>query len=531
MLGAMQDWPLRLERLIDHAAREHGPREIVTRWADGSIERTNWAGVHRDARRLAQALTALGIAQGDRIATLAANHARHLVSWFGVIGAGAVIHTINPRLFDDQIVYIANHAEDRVLIYDQAFEAVVERLKPRLETIEHFICFNPDGGEGGFEALIAPHDGRYSWPEGDERAPAMLCYTSGTTGNPKGVLYEHRSQMLHSFVQAAPDVFALSTRASVLPVTPMFHAGAWGLPFAAAMTGSKLVLSSSNEPAVLHRLILDEKVTHSCGVPTIWLSLLQHVEREGGNFGRLSNITCGGSAAPRAMIAGYMDRGIQFTHLWGMTELSPIGTVAALPAHWDEMDREAQLDLLQKQGYSAFGLELRVVDDDGRALPRDGRTSGQLQVRGAWVVARYFRADQSAVDSDNWFDTGDIAVLHPDGALQLTDRAKDVIKSGGEWISSVELENAAIACPCVAEAAAIGVFHPKWDERPLLLCVAKPGIEPSAERVREALSSRVAKWWLPDEILFVDELPHTGTGKLLKTELRERYRDYKLPGI
>jgi fatty-acyl-CoA synthase len=527
----MQDWPLRLERLIDHAAREHGSREIVTRWADGSTDRTTWMGVHRDARRLAQALTALGIKQGDRVATLAANHARHLVSWFGVIGTGAVIHTINPRLFDDQIVYIANHAEDRVLIYDQAFEAAVERLKPRFETIEHFICFNPDSGDGGFEALIAPYDGDYVWPDGDERAPAMLCYTSGTTGNPKGVMYQHRSQMLHTYVQVSPDVFSISSRAVILPVTPLFHAGAWGLPFAGAMTGSKLVFSVSNEPAVLHRLILDEKITHSCGVPTIWLALLQYIEREGADLGKLSHISCGGSAAPRALIAGYMDRGLQFDHAWGMTETSPIATVAAKPAGWDDMDREARLDHCQKQGYAAFGLELRIVDDEGQPVPRDGRTPGQLQVRGPWVVAHYFRADKSAVDSDNWFDTGDIAVIHPDGALQLTDRSKDVIKSGGEWISSVDLENAAIAAACVAEAAAIGLYHPKWDERPLLLCVAKPGMEPSVDLVREALASRVAKWWMPDEILFVDELPHTGTGKLLKSELRARYRDYKLPGV
>jgi fatty-acyl-CoA synthase len=531
MLGAMQDWPLRLERLIDHAAREHGPREIVTRWSDGAIERTNWAGVHRDARRLAQALAGLGMRPGDRIATLAANHARHLVAWFGAIGLGGVIHTINPRLFDDQIVYIANHAQDRVLLFDHAFQPTVERLKPRFDSIEHFICFDPREGEGGYEALIAPYDGRFNWPEGDERAPAMLCYTSGTTGNPKGVLYEHRSQMLHSFVQATPDLFALSARAVVLPVTPMFHAGAWGLPFAAAMTGAKLVLSTSNDAAVLHRLMLDEGVTHSCGVPTVWLSLLQHVERQGSDFGKLAKITCGGSAAPRAMIAAFLDRGIDFSHLWGMTEMSPIGTTAALPSDWDDMDREARLDLLQKQGYPAFGIELRTVDDDGHALPRDGVAAGRLQARGPWVVARYFRADEDSVDAEQWFDTGDIAIIHPDGALQLTDRAKDVIKSGGEWISSVELENAAIACPCVAEAAAIGVPHPKWDERPLLLCVAKPGIEPSAERVRETLSASVAKWWLPDEILFVDALPHTGTGKLLKTELRERYRHHKLPGL
>ncbi len=530
MLGGMQDWPLRLERLIDHAAREHGPREIVTRRADGTVDRTNWAGVHRDSRRLAQALSALGIRPGDRVATLAANHSRHLIAWFGTIGMGGVIHTINPRLFDDQIAYIANHAQDRVLLYDHAFAAIIDRLKPRLASIQHFLCFDPPTGEPGFEDFIAPHAGDYVWPEGDERAPAMLCYTSGTTGNPKGVLYEHRSQMLHSFVQALPDLFALSSRAVVLPITPMFHAGAWGLPFAAAMTGAKLVLSTSNDTPVLHRLILDEGVTHSCAVPTVWLAMLQYLEREGGDLGKLALIACGGSAAPRAMIADLMDRGIAFSHLWGMTEMSPIGTVAALPPEWDHMDREARLDLLQKQGYAAFGIELRTVADDGTVLPRNGVTAGRLETRGAWVTARYFGMEEDAAAADGWFDTGDIAILHPDGALQLTDRAKDVIKSGGEWISSVELENAAIACPCVAEAAAIGLPHPKWDERPLLLCVAKPGIEPSADRVMETLRGRVAKWWLPDEILFVDSLPHTGTGKLLKTELRERYRDHRLPG-
>jgi fatty-acyl-CoA synthase len=530
MFGAMQDWPLRLERLIDHAAREHGAREIVTRWGDGALERTTWAGIHRDARRLSQALTALGMLDGDRIATLAANHSRHLVAWFGAIGMGGVIHTINPRLFDDQIVYIANHAGDRILLYDRAFEKTVERLRPRFETIEHFVCFDPPDRQAGFESVIAPYDGDYAWPGGDERAPAMLCYTSGTTGLPKGVLYEHRSQMLHSLVQITPDVFDLSARAVVLPVTPMFHAGAWGLPFGAAMAGAKLVLSTSNEAALLHRLIVDEGVTHSCGVPTIWLSLLQHLEREGGDLGKLAKISCGGSAAPRALIGAFMDRGIAFSHLWGMTEMSPIGTVAALPPEWDDMDREARLDLLQKQGRGVFGIELRTVGESGGTLPRDGISTGRLEVRGAWVVARYFRADEDCVDPDDWFDTGDIATLHPDGALQLTDRAKDVIKSGGEWISSVDLENAAIACSCVAEAAAIGVPHPKWEERPLLLVVAKPGIEPSAERIREVLRRRVANWWMPDEIIFVDSLPHTGTGKLLKTELRAKYRDYKLRG-
>jgi fatty-acyl-CoA synthase len=522
----MQDWPLRLTRLFDHAAREHGPREVISYQADGSTTRSTWAEVVADARRLGQALERLGIKPGDRVATLATNHVRHLIAWFGTIGMGGVMHTINPRLFDDQLAYIANHAEDRVLFYDAAFAPIVERLKPRLKTIEHFVAF-----EHGFDVLLAAESGDYSWHEGDERDPAMLCYTSGTTGNPKGVLYEHRSTLLHTLTQVQPDVFNFSARTVTFPITPMFHASAWGLPFSAAAVGAKLVLSMVNEPAVLHRLMTEESVTHSCAVPTIWLSMLQHIECEGGDFGRLAMISCGGSAAPRAMIAQFIERGIQFGHLWGMTELSPIGTVCAFPADWGERDHEARLDFITKQGRSPFGIELRVVDEAGTVQPRDGTTSGRLQVRGPWTVGRYFKDEQGpCIDAEGWFDTGDVGVLHPDGVLQLTDRAKDVIKSGGEWISSVDLENAAVGCPGVAEAAAIGVAHPKWDERPLLLVVRKAGAELCAKEVRAYLAGKVAKWWLPDEILFVDELPHTGTGKLLKTALREQYRDYKLPG-
>ncbi|WP_313801595.1 long-chain fatty acid--CoA ligase [Sphingobium sp.] len=525
MFGAMQDWPLRLGRLFDHVAREHGTREIVSYQADGGTWRSNWAEAVADARRFAQALERLGIRPGDRVATLATNHLRHLIAWFGTIGMGGVLHTINPRLFDDQLAYIANHAEDRVLLYDPAFAPLVERLKPRLASIEHYIPL-----DDAFNALLVAEDGDYRWVEGDERAPAMLCYTSGTTGNPKGVLYEHRSTLLHMMGQVQPDVFNFSARTVTFPITPMFHANAWGLPFAAASVGAKLVLSMVNDPSVLHRLMIEEAVTHSCAVPTIWLAMLQHIEREGGDFGKLAMISCGGSAAPRAMIAEYLDRNIQFAHLWGMTELSPIGTVCALPADWDERDREARLDFVTKQGRTPFGVELRVVDEGGRELPRDGRASGRLQVRGPWTVDRYFQDEKGVcTDPDGWFDTGDVAVLHPDGMLQLTDRAKDVIKSGGEWISSVDLENAAIGCAGVAEAAAIGVSHPKWDERPLLLVVRKVGSEVDEEEVRTYLSTKVAKWWLPDAILFVDTLPHTGTGKLLKTALREQYRDYKLP--
>lgn len=526
MLGSMQDWPLRLTRLFDYVAREHGRREIVSYQADGTIARTSWGTAVADGRRLAGALSALGIRAGDRVATLAMNHVRHLVSWIGTIGAGGVIHTINPRLFDDQIVYIINHAGDRVLIHDAAFAPILARIRGRLATVEHVLCF-----EDGFDALVASGDPAFGWVDGDERDPAMLCYTSGTTGNPKGVLYDHRSQILHLMTICQPNLFGLSSLTVALPVTPMFHAAAWGVPFAAASAGSKLVLSMVNDAAVLHRLMIEEGVTFSCGVPTVWLAMLQHVDAVGGDFGRLRAIATGGSAAPRAMIERFLDLGIEFGHLWGMTEMSPVGTVCALPAEWEEMDREARVDLIRRQGKAPFGVELRIVDDEGRELPRDGVSSGHLQARGAWTVDTYYRDERGpAVDAEGWFDTGDVAMLHPDGVLQLTDRAKDVIKSGGEWISSVELENTAVGCPGVAEAAAIGVPHPKWDERPLLLVVRKPGGDVCATRLRDYLGARMAKWWLPDEILFVDSLPHTGTGKLLKTALREQYRDYKLPG-
>jgi fatty-acyl-CoA synthase len=524
MLGGMQDFALRVPRLIDHAEREHGAQEIVSHWADGSETRTTWAGVAHDARRLAQALEALGLKRGDRVATLGMNHARHLTAWYGAIGMGGVIHTINPRLFDEQIVYIANHAEDRVLFYDRAFAPLVERLKPQLTSIEHYVPF--DGPE--WDALLEPHDGSYAWVEGDERDPCMLCYTSGTTGNPKGVLYEHRSTMLHALTEVAPSVFNLSPQAVALPVVPMFHAAAWGLPFAGALAGTKFVFSAVNDPKVLCRLMNQERVTHSAGVPTVWLAMFQHMDETGERPEHMQLVTIGGSAAPKAMIERLMRMGIRVGHAWGMTETSPIGTMGAPPANWESLTFEQQVELVGKQGRVPFGVELRVVNDDGVEQPRDGTSSGRLQVRGPWVIKRYFKAQEDAIDADGWFDTGDVAVLHPDGIMQITDRSKDVIKSGGEWISSVELENAAVGCAGVAEAAAIGVYHPKWDERPLLLVVRKDGAEVSAADILAHLSDKVAKWWLPDEVLFVDSLPHTATGKLLKTALREQYRDYRL---
>jgi fatty-acyl-CoA synthase len=524
MLGGMQDFALRVPRLIDHAEREHGSQEIVTHWADGSETRSSWSEVARDARRLAQALERLGLKPGDRVATLGMNHVRHLTSWYGAIGMGGIIHTINPRLFDEQIVYIANHAEDRVLLYDKAFGPLVERLKDQFTSIEHFIAF--DGPE--WDALLAPYAGDYAWVEGDERDPCMLCYTSGTTGNPKGVLYEHRSTLLHAMAEVAPSVFNLSPQTVALPVVPMFHAASWGLPFAGALAGAKFVFSAVNDPKVLCRLMNQERVTHSAGVPTVWLAMFQYMDETGEKPEALQLVTIGGSAAPQAIIERLMQMGIRVGHAWGMTETSPIGTMGAPPANWDFLSFDQQVELVGKQGRVPFGVELRVVSDADEVQPRDGTSSGRLQVRGPWVIKRYFKAEEDAADRDGWFDTGDVAVMHPDGTMQITDRSKDVIKSGGEWISSVELENAAVGCPGVAEAAAIGIYHPKWDERPLLLVVTKAGSEVTASEILAHLVDKVAKWWLPDEILFVDSLPHTATGKLLKTALRDQYRDYRL---
>ena len=538
-LGAMQDWPLRVTRLIDHAGREYGHREIVSRWADGSETRTDWAGVRRDALKMTQALTADGIGKGDRVATLAMNHARHLVTWYGAVGVGGVLHTINPRLFDEQLEYIVTHAEDRVLLYDWVFQPIVDRLRERWPCVTRYVCFDPPAGaaeEAGvlaFEDWIGAHDGNTTWADGDEREPCMLCYTSGTTGNPKGVLYEHRSTVLHAMTGVAPNFFDFDSRSVMLPIVPMFHAASWGLPWAGTIPGIKFVYSAVNDPAVLCELMEREGVTHSAGVPTVWLGMFGYLDSIGKDVrdvGKLGTAIIGGSAAPRFMIERLMRNGVRVAHAWGMTETSPIGTTGAYPYNWDEIDFTEQVDLVSKQGRPAFGVELRTVDLDDRTkvLPRDGVTSGALQIRGAWVIQRYFKAEADATDPDQWFDTGDVGVLHPDGTLQLTDRTKDVIKSGGEWISSVDLENAAVGHPAVAEAAAIGVYHSRWDERPILVVVRKPGAECCADDIKAHLAEKVAKWWLPDAIEFVDEIPHTGTGKISKKDLREQFRDYKL---
>ncbi len=529
-VGGMQDWKLRVTHLIDHAAREHGEREHVSRWADGSETRTTWAGVRHQAMQMAQKLRKMGINPGERVATLAMNHQRHLVTWYGAVGAGAVLHTINPRLFDDQLEYIVTHAEDRVLLFDKAFAPLVERMKPRWPCIETYICFDSSEPAEHFENWIASEDGQGEWLDGDERDPCMLCYTSGTTGNPKGVIYEHRSTMLHAMTGVIPSVFGMDARSVIMPIVPMFHAASWGLPWSGAAAGARFVYSAVNEPAVLCGLIEREEVNASAGVPTVWLGLLQYFDVSGKAIpASLKTVVCGGSAMPRTMIERLMKQGIRVAHAWGMTETSPIGTTGCETWDWDKLSFDDQVTMKAMQGRTPFGVEIRCVElgDYSKVLPRDGVSSGALQVRGPWVVKRYFKAEADAADADQWFDTGDVALIHPDGTLQLTDRTKDVIKSGGEWISSVELENAAVGFPGVAEAAAIGVAHPRWDERPLLVVVKKPGAEVSDEELRAHLAGHVAKWWLPDAIAFVDEIPHTGTGKISKKDLREQFRDWK----
>lgn len=533
-LGAMQDWTMRVTHVIDHAAREAGDREIVSRWADGTETRTNWAGIRSDALKMAQALQALGLKKGDKVASLAMNHSRHLVSWYGVAGMGGVLHTINPRLFEDQLEYIANHAEDKALIYDAAFQPIIDKMKSKWTTIEHYICYDPaDSFDGlAFEDWIGEQDGNFEWVTGDERDPCMICYTSGTTGNPKGVQYEHRSTVLHAISGLQPSTFNFSASSVMLPVVPMFHAASWGLPYAGAMAGIKFVFSAVNDPAVLHELMEREGVTDSAGVPTVWLAHFQYCDAQGLDLPKLKAATIGGSACPRFMIERLMKNGTRVQHAWGMTETSPIGTVGGPTHDWDDLTFEQKVDKTAMQGRPIFGVELRTIDldDPSIELPRDGKASGALQIRGPWIIKRYYKAEEDCADENGWFDTGDVGIIHPDGTLQLTDRTKDVIKSGGEWISSVELENAAVGHADVAEAACIGMPHPKWDERPVLFVVRNPGSSVTADDINAHLAPLIAKWWMPDAIEFVDDIPHTATGKISKKDLRERFSDYTLAG-
>jgi fatty-acyl-CoA synthase len=543
MLGRMMDIPLLISSLIMHADRHHGDTEIVTRTVEGPIHRYTYRDAHLRSRQLAGALEKLGVKHGDRIGTLAWNTHRHFEIYYAVSGMGAVCHTINPRLFPEQITYIANHAEDTYLFVDLTFVPLVEKLRSSLKSIKGVVIMTdkahmPDSIPDAicYEDLVASHSGDYVWPVFDERTASSLCYTSGTTGNPKGVLFQHRSTVLHSYAECMPDVVNLSATDTLMPVVPMFHANAWGLPYACAMTGSKIVFPGAGmDGQSLFDLMEQEKVTISAGVPTIWLGLLTHVKQNKTRFSSLKRTLIGGSACPPAMIRAFReDYDVQVLHAWGMTELSPLGTVCTFKSKHDSLDSEQKLALQNKQGRTVFGIDMKIVDADGKDLPWDGEAFGDLMSRGPWVVSDYFRGEggdplQRDDQGLEWFPTGDVATIDPDGYMQITDRSKDVIKTGGEWISSIDLENTAVAHPAVAEAAVISVAHPKWDERPLLVVVKKQGEQVSRDELLEFYQGKVAKWWIPDDVVFVDELPHTATGKLLKTKLREDFKDYKLP--
>ncbi len=542
MLGLMQDWPLLVHKIVDHAALYHGGREVVSRSVEGPITRTNYREIAARAHKVAQALDRFGIGVGDRVATMAWNTARHLESWYGITGIGAVYHTLNPRLFPDQIAWIVNHAEDKVLFFDTTFADLVAELAPKMPSVKLFVALTdrahlPDAKIPdliAYEDFIGAVDGDFAWKEFDENTACGLCYTSGTTGNPKGVLYSHRSNVLHALVAGQTDALGVKGADSILPVVPMFHANAWALAFLAPMIGANLVMPGPklDGPSICE-LLETEKVTMTAAVPTVWLALLGHLEQTGKMLPHLRRVVIGGSAAPRAMIETFETKyDVEVVHAWGMTEMSPIGTLGTLKAGMDALPYDKQLDYKVKQGHAPFGVEMKIVGDDDKELPRDGKTFGRLKVRGPSVAKGYFRgAGADAFDAEGWFDTGDVATLSPDGYMTITDRAKDVIKSGGEWISSIEIENLAVGHPAVAEAAVIGIAHPKWDERPLLVIVLKQGQTADKADILKYLSDKIAKWWMPDDVVFVDSIPHTATGKIQKLTLRQTFADYRLPTV
>jgi fatty-acyl-CoA synthase len=537
MLGLMQDWPLLCHRIIDHAALQHGAREVVSRSVEGPLHRTNYREVRARAKKVAQRLSKDGITLGDRVATLAWNTWRHLESWYGITGIGAVYHTINPRLFPDQISYIVNHAEDRLMFLDITFVPLMEKLQDQLTTIERFVVLTDAAhmpktalrNAVPYEEWIGEVDGDFEWISFDEKTAAGMCYTSGTTGNPKGVLYSHRSNVLHSMMAIAPDAFDLSVRDTIMPVVPFFHANGWSIAFSAPTAGCKLVLPGPKLDGVsIYDLLEGEGVTMTAAVPTIWLMLLAHMEANDLKLSTLRRVLIGGSACPPAMIQKFEENyGVEVAHAWGMTEMSPIGSICAIKPDYGKLDRQGLSDVKVKQGSAPFTVEMRIVDDAGKELPWDGKTFGRLMVRGACVTRQYFKGEGGEIlDADGFFDTGDVATIDPFGNMQITDRAKDVIKSGGEWISTIEIENLAVGHPKVAEAAVIGIRHPKWDERPLLVIVLKKDQQATKDEMLAFLQGKIAKWWMPDDVAFVDEIPHTATGKIQKMALRDQFKDY-----
>lgn len=542
MLGLMQDRPLLISSLIEFAALNYADEEIVSRTVEGPIHRYTYKDCVIRSRQLAKALEKLGVENGDRLGTLAWNGYRHVEIYYGVSGMGAVCHTINPRLFPEQIVYIVNHAEDKYIFTDLTFVPLIEKIIDHIPNVKGFVIMTDEANMPDtalpnvicYENLLATADDDYKWPVFDERTASSLCYTSGTTGNPKGVLFSNRSTIIHSYAICMPDAVGLSNMESILPVVPMFHVNAWGIPYAAAMCGAKMVLPGARmDGEALYELMENEGVTLSAGVPTVWMMLLAYMQENNKKFSSMQRTVIGGAAAPRAMIETFeKDYGVNVLHAWGMTEMSPLGTACNLKKKHLGISQDEKIDLSLKQGRAVYGVDMKIVDAAGSDLPWDGKVFGNLLVRGPWITSGYFKSEGgSVIDDDDWFDTGDVATIDADGYMQITDRSKDVIKSGGEWISSIDVENEAVGCPGIAEAAVIAVSHPKWDERPLLIAVKETDAAVTKQDVIEHLTGSLAKWQLPDDVIFVDELPHTATGKVLKTKLRNEYRDYKLPTV
>jgi 3-(methylthio)propionyl---CoA ligase len=540
MQPTMQDAAPLISGLIEYASANHGDQEIVSRTVEGGLHRYHYRDANRRAKRLANALKHMRTKMGDRIATLAWNGYRHYELYFAVSGMGAIVHTLNPRLFPEQLTWIVNHAEDRVLFFDVSFTALVEKLAPSLPSVEVYVAMTdaahmPTANIPNllcYEDLLEDEADDFVWPQFPDTTPSSLCYTSGTTGNPKGVLYTHRSTLYHCFAGVAPSALNISGASTVMPVVPMFHVNAWAVPYMASATGAKLVFpGAALDGASVYDLTEREGVTVSLGVPTIWLGLLSHMEKQGLKFSTLKETVVGGAACPPIIIEKFLNTyGVEVVHAWGMTETSPLGTVSRLRAKHAALPRDAQLAIRAKQGCPVFGIELKIVNDAGEPLPHDGKSSGDLLIRGPWVTARYFKEEKSAL-IDGWFPTGDVANIDADGYMQITDRSKDVIKSGGEWISSIELENIAMNHPALAEAAVIGVPHPKWDERPLLIAVLKPGQTVTKENLLATYEGRIAKWMTPDDVVFAEAIPHTGTGKILKTKLRADYAGHLMPEV
>ncbi|KGH13663.1 MULTISPECIES: 3-(methylthio)propionyl-CoA ligase [Comamonas] len=544
MLGLMQSQPLLISSLIEFAARNHADGEIVSRRVEGDIHRYTYKDLAARSRQLANKLDAMGLVQGERVASLAWNGYRHMEMYFGVSGSGRVLHTINPRLHPEQVAWIVNHAEDKVLCFDLTFLPIIQAVHAKCPQVQQWVVLcdtdrlPADSGIPGlvsYESWIAGQSDQYRWPQFDENTASSMCYTSGTTGNPKAVLYSHRSSTLHAYAAALPDVMCLSARDSVLPVVPMFHVNAWGLPYSAALTGCKMVFPG---PALdgksVYELIESEGVTFAAGVPTVWQMLLGYMKPGGLRFSKLNRTVIGGSACPPAMITAFQDDyGVEVLHAWGMTEMSPLGTLCTLKNKHLELPKEEQMKIRQKQGRAIYGVEMKIVNDAGDEQPWDGKSYGDLLVRGPWIIDSYYKGSGNPLvrgaDGHGWFPTGDVATIDPDGYMQITDRSKDVIKSGGEWISSIDIENIAMANPAVAMAACIGMPHPKWDERPIVAVVKKPGAEITREELLKFYEGKTAKWQIPDDVVFVEAIPIGATGKMLKTRLREELKDYQLP--